>query len=68
MANITISNLSFDGSDLFMDSEGFMNDLSEDELVITWGATGPSSPFCVAGLLALAGAIIGYRAGRNVPQ
>ena len=32
MAEIQIKNINFDGNDLFDDSQGFMNDLSEDIL------------------------------------
>ena len=53
MANITISNLHFDGSDLFLDSEGFMNDLSEDELITNYGG---STGLCIVGGLFLFGA------------
>lgn len=44
MANITISNLHLNGSDLFMDSEGFMMDLVDNELTLTHGG---SSTVCV---------------------
>lgn len=37
MANITISNLQSTGSDLFLDSENYLNELSEEELNIQGG-------------------------------
>ena len=37
MANIQVCDLSPIGTDLFIDSEGFMTDLSEDELGIQGG-------------------------------
>ena len=50
MANINIDNLSeldLNGNDLFGDSEGFMMDLTEDELINKHGGI-LSSPVCVA--------------------
>ena len=48
MAVISISNLSVAGSDLFMDSESFMNDLTEQELTGTNGGLSPVVIYTVA--------------------
>lgn len=45
MATINISDLRPTGSDLFSDSEGYMNELGDSELDIING--GFSTPFCV---------------------
>ena len=39
MSEIKITNLEPAGSEFFADNEGYLNDLSEDELSI-WGGTG----------------------------
>ncbi|WP_138499833.1 hypothetical protein [Nostoc sp. PA-18-2419] len=44
MATIKINNLNASGSDLFNDSESFLNELTEDELNVTKGG---STPFCI---------------------
>ncbi|HBB33686.1 MAG TPA: hypothetical protein DDZ80_29370 [Cyanobacteria bacterium UBA8803] len=46
MANIAISNLSPSGSDLFDDSESYLQELSEQELNLQGGAA-ISTPFTV---------------------
>ncbi|MCU0536235.1 MAG: hypothetical protein MUD14_20300 [Hydrococcus sp. Prado102] len=46
MANITISNLNPVGSELFFDSESYLNQLSEEEIRIQGGAADMSSPAC----------------------
>lgn len=43
MANIAISNLRPAGSELFMDSESYLQELTDTELNATKGG---SSPFC----------------------
>ena len=43
MANIVISELRPAGSDLFMDSESYLTDLTDNELHMTQGS---STPFC----------------------
>ncbi|MEA5552448.1 hypothetical protein VB713_16010 [Anabaena cylindrica UHCC 0172] len=48
MAVISISNLNVAGSDLFMDSESFMNDLTEQELTGTNGGITPVIIYTVA--------------------
>ncbi|VEP15086.1 conserved hypothetical protein [Hyella patelloides LEGE 07179] len=37
MADIKISDINFDGNDLFTDSENFMNDLSNDDMGLIQG-------------------------------
>ena len=44
MASIKINNLQPAGSDLFNDSESYLNELTENELAMTHGG---SSPLCV---------------------
>ena len=41
MSNISISNLNLTGSELFADSESFMNELSDRELEISGGFPSP---------------------------
>jgi hypothetical protein len=41
MSNISISNLDLTGSELFIDSETFMNELSDRELEISGGFPSP---------------------------
>lgn len=59
MSKITIDNLYPAGSDLFMDSEGFMDDLSEAELSMNHGgsiisiAAAISNVACATGALAV---------------
>ncbi|GAB4194940.1 MAG: hypothetical protein Fur006_41020 [Coleofasciculaceae cyanobacterium] len=64
MAYITISDLRPAGSELFMDSESFMNDLVDGELeAISGGATPTittSSTWCVGGGLLLVSAVVGW--------
>jgi hypothetical protein len=48
MAVISISNLNVAGSDLFLDSESFMNDLTEQELTGTNGGLTPVVIYTVA--------------------
>jgi len=38
MANINISDLRHAGADLFLDSESYLNDLTEGEMTNTFGA------------------------------
>jgi hypothetical protein len=45
MATIIISDLCPTGSELFADSESYLNDLTDDELSLTQGG---SSPVCAA--------------------
>ncbi|MGD1805131.1 hypothetical protein ACP6PL_06775 [Dapis sp. BLCC M126] len=50
MANITISELRPAGTELFLDSESFVNELIDEELSLTKGGfittvVGPISPF-----------------------
>ena len=40
MANINISDLRPAGADLFLDSESYLNDLTEGEMINTWGGSG----------------------------
>lgn len=48
MAVISISNLSPVGSELFMDSESFMNEMSNEELTGTQGGLSPIVIYTVA--------------------
>ena len=41
MANINISDLSPAGADLFLDSESYLNDLTEGEMTNTLGGASP---------------------------
>ncbi|MGK7921416.1 MAG: hypothetical protein AB4080_15555 [Trichodesmium sp.] len=41
MAKITVSNLTAAGSELFMDSESFLNDVTDEELFATTGGITP---------------------------
>jgi hypothetical protein len=50
MANIVISELRPAGSDLFMDSESYLTDLTDNELHMTQGG---SSPLCVGIIIGL---------------
>ena len=50
MATIAISDLRPAGSDLFLDSESFLNDLTDGELNSTHGG---STPWCVLGIVAI---------------
>jgi hypothetical protein len=68
MATINITDLKPIGTDLFMDSESFMNNLTDDELggvaggktsSITW--TAASSGACVATITLVGGTIILYQ-------
>ena len=59
MANIAIYDLDTSGLDLFMDSEGFMSELTEDELTATNGGfttSVTSSGVCV-GVIALGSSV-----------
>ncbi|MGD1699137.1 class IIb bacteriocin, lactobin A/cerein 7B family [Dapis sp. BLCC M229] len=56
MANITISELRPAGTELFLDSEGFISELTEEELNFTKGGITPA--FFAAGFVA------GYVAGK----
>ena len=49
MANINISDLRPAGADLFLDSESYLNDLTEGEMINTLG--GGSFMFCNGSLL-----------------
>ena len=42
MANINISDLSPAGADLFLDSESYLNDLTEGEMINTLGGISPT--------------------------
>jgi hypothetical protein len=64
MAYITISDLRPAGSELFADSESFMNDLVDGELeAISGGATWTittSSKWCIGGALLVSSAVVGW--------
>ncbi|MDF5706646.1 MAG: hypothetical protein PUP90_02920 [Nostoc sp. S4] len=45
MATIKISDLRPAGSDFFMDSESYLNELTDEELSLTHGG---STPWCIA--------------------
>ena len=45
MATIKISDLHSAGSELFMDSESYLNELTNDELNMAHGGL-PTSPYC----------------------
>ena len=46
MANINISDLCPAGADLFLDSESYLNDLTEGEMINTLGGLGSSIGIC----------------------
>ncbi len=50
MANILISDLRPAGAELFMDSESYLNDLTDAEMMNTKGA---STPFCIGVIVGL---------------
>jgi hypothetical protein len=52
MASITISNLNAYGSDLFLDSETFLDDLSDDEMSVN--VKGGITPFIASVALSFA--------------
>ncbi|MCU0536236.1 MAG: hypothetical protein MUD14_20305 [Hydrococcus sp. Prado102] len=52
MANITISNLNPVGSELFSDSESYLNQISEEELKIQGGLM--STGICATAVLTIA--------------
>ena len=55
MANINISDLRPAGADLFLDSESYLNDLTEGEMTNTLG--GDSQFFCSGGICVISGGI-----------
>lgn len=59
MANIAISELRPAGTELFLDSEGFISELTDEELNLTKGGI---TPVFIAGFAA--GAVAGYVAGK----
>lgn len=48
MANIQIADLSLTGSDLFLDSESFMEELTEYEISDINGGITPVTPYAIA--------------------
>ena len=48
MATIKISDLHSAGSELFMDSESYLNELTNEELNIAHGGLFFSTPYCVS--------------------
>ena len=65
MANINISDLRPAGADLFLDSESYLNDLTEGELDLTSGALSwtiavASSKGCILGGAMVVGAVAGW--------
>lgn len=58
MATIQISNLRPTGSELFGDSESYLNELTNDELTMTHGG---SSPLCVSFIAGTALTIYGAK-------
>ena len=50
MATIKISDLHSAGSELFMDSESYLNELTNEELNMTHGG---STPFCMGIIVSL---------------
>jgi hypothetical protein len=62
MANITISDLRPTGAELFTDSESYMNELTNEEITITGGATPGAVGWFVAKAVAryLIGQGVGY--------
>lgn len=63
MAYITISDLRPAGSELFADSESFMNDLVDGELEVMGGGitiTVTSSKWCIGGALLVSSAVVGW--------
>ena len=60
MATINISDLKPTGSELFSDSEGYMNELGDDELEDIYGGIAP--------LVIISGVRVGIAAARSSPQ
>jgi hypothetical protein len=50
MADIKLNDLQLAGSEFFADNEGYLSDLSEDELSV-WGGTGGGGGDCGCGSL-----------------
>ena len=61
MASIKIANLQPAGADLFNDSEGYLNELTNDELILNKGGATPA--LLGWGIVAAVAAFQGYRAG-----
>ena len=62
MANIAISNLRAPGAELFMDSESYLQELTDTELDVTKGGTSPLIVTFAAGVVLGIGAGIGIGA------
>ena len=60
MASIKISDLRPSGLDLFVDSESFLNDLSDSDLANTNGGATPTT------VLLIGAAWLGYNVGKEV--
>jgi hypothetical protein len=56
MATIKISNLHPAGSELFGDSESYLNELTNDELTMTHGGSSPVCSFVAGAALTIYGA------------
>lgn len=63
MASIKINNLQPAGADLFNDSEGYLSELTTDELTLTQGGGTPALAVGWA-IIAAAAAFKGYRDGK----
>ena len=50
MSKIKISDLHPSGSELFFDSEGYMNDLVDGEISDIYGGATPSSGLCISAI------------------
>ena len=60
MASIKINNLQLAGADLFNDSEGYLNELTNDELILTKGGLTPALGW---GIVITVAVYKGYRDG-----
>ncbi|MDF5706648.1 MAG: hypothetical protein PUP90_02930 [Nostoc sp. S4] len=64
MATIKISDLHPAGSEFFSDSEGYLSDLTDDEMTLTQGGSTPACIICTIGWsMVIGGAVYGY--GKN---
>jgi hypothetical protein len=66
MASITVSDLNPAGYNLFSDPEGFMSDLSEDELGIQGGGFWATVAVAVTSLPSIAVSVVGASIGLSI--
>lgn len=64
MAEITVEDLNLTGSELLLDEESFLNNLSEEKLEQTYGGATPVA-YTVYVVIAVGAGAFGYNVGRN---